>query len=302
LIVGKAAPALKEMRRGASPNIPESHVCKTLQQHSRNGVGWIDLSHVASGRDQLRNKVAEEREKGNQIIIFDAETRRDLKNIVEVAFRSERIPLFVGSAGLAEEVAKRLAPRTGRTVRRTKAFKHILIVSGTTSKVTHQQLDRLERQKATSFQLNPSLILGDTSDAEKGIRELSMKVGNSLPQGVTILRTPTDTLASQNSKERSIRLRILKTLASLALRALDESNIANHDLVLILTGGETAQNVIKGLEPQGIELEAELLNGIAKGRLIGGKWDGLTVVTKAGAFGQEDALETVVRMIKTGAP
>lgn len=51
---------------------------------------------------------------------------------------------------------------------------------------------------------------------------------------------------------------------------------------------------------QGINVEGELLKGIAKGLLIGGKWRGLTVVTKAGAFGQGDAMEKVVSMIKTG--
>jgi hypothetical protein len=47
-------------------------------------------------------------------------------------------------------------------------------------------------------------------------------------------------------------------------------------------------------------VEGELLKGIAKNLLIGGKWGGLAVVTKAGAFWQEDALEKVVSMIKTG--
>ena len=70
--------------------------------------------------------------------------------------------------------------------------------------------------------------------------------------------------------------------------------------LLLFIGGETAQNVIKGLDPQGIKVEGELLKGIAKGLLIGRKWGGLTAVTKAGAFGQEDALEKVVSMIKTG--
>jgi uncharacterized protein YgbK (DUF1537 family) len=35
--------------------------------------------------------------------------------------------------------------------------------------------------------------------------------------------------------------------------------------------------------------------------LIGGDWDGLTVVTKAGAFGKEDALKKIIEIIETGS-
>ena len=70
--------------------------------------------------------------------------------------------------------------------------------------------------------------------------------------------------------------------------------------LVVFIGGETAQNVIKGLDPHGIKVDGELLKGIARGLLIGGKWGDLTVVTKAGAFDQEDALEKAVSMIKTG--
>jgi uncharacterized protein YgbK (DUF1537 family) len=108
-------------------------------------------------------------------------------------------------------------------------------------------------------------------------------------------------LDSKESADHPVHIKITKRLASVALLALEASRVDPHDLVLILTGGETAQNVIDGLEPEGIEIEGELLEGIVRGHLIGGNWDGLTVVTKAGAFGKDDALEKIVRMIETGS-
>jgi hypothetical protein len=163
-------------------------------------------------------------------------------------------------------------------------------------------LKQVEKRSIPSFQLTRSLILRGDEKAEKERKDLSRKIASSLPQGINILRTPSEMLDSKESAGSPLHLRITKTLASVALLALEASRIDAHDLVLILTGGETAQHVINGLEPEGIEIEGELLEGIVRGHLIGGKWDGLTVVTKAGAFGKEDALEKIVRMIETGSP
>jgi uncharacterized protein YgbK (DUF1537 family) len=300
LIVGEKPVALTEVAKSTAFHIQESHVYKILQNQSQNSVGWIDLTHVASSHERLRETVDAERKKGNQIIIFDAVSRGDLKNIVEAAFYIERIPLFVGSAGLAEEVAKKLNPSKGETSQKIKSFNHILIVSGTASSVTHQQLKQVERRGIPSFQLTPSLILGDDAKAEKERKDLSRKIANSLLQGISILRTPSEMLDSKDSSESSIHLKITKNLASVALLALGAYKIEPTDLALILTGGETAQHVINGLGTEAIEIEGELLEGIVRGHLIGGNWDGLMVVTKAGGFGRKDALEKIVRMIGTG--
>jgi uncharacterized protein YgbK (DUF1537 family) len=52
----------------------------------------------------------------------------------------------------------------------------------------------------------------------------------------------------------------------------------------------------------GIEIEGEITKGVALGRLSGGTWNGLRLVTKAGAFGEEDTLEKIIETLenKTG--
>jgi uncharacterized protein YgbK (DUF1537 family) len=62
---------------------------------------------------------------------------------------------------------------------------------------------------------------------------------------------------------------------------------------LLLTGGETAYSVCRAIEAFGIALDGELEPGLAVGRLLGGRFAGLTVVTKAGGFGDP---ETLVRL------
>ncbi len=300
MIVGEKPLALSEVARETTDPVQESHVYKILQSQSCNNVGWIDLTHVASSSKGLQKAVEKEQKKGNRIIIFDAVSRRDLENIVDVAFSMERKPLLAGSAGLAEEVAKKLCPLRRRAFRTIKPSKNVFVISGSATNVTHQQLRRIEERNIPAFQLTDSLIFGNGAKARKGKNDLSKKVANSLSHGINILKTPSEMLYSKKSTVLPIHRRITRTLASVVLSALKASKIKPHDLALILTGGETAQNVISNLQTEGIMIEGELLAGIVKGHLIGGNWNGLSVVTKAGAFGKEDALERILQILETG--
>ena len=301
MIVGEKPLALTEVARNTPSPIQESHICKLLQQQSYNNIGWIDLTHVASNFEGLKKAVEKEQRVGNKIIIFDAVNRQDLSNIADVAFSIKRKPLFVGSAGLAEEVAKQLSPSEGefpQVVRRSiKPFKHLFIVGGSASSVTHQQLRQVEARDIPAFQVNPSLIIGEGLKAQKEKKDLSEKIASSLSRGITILKTPPEILNFKDSNDLQIHLKITKTLASVALMALEAAKVEPEELALILTGGETAQHVINGLKTKGIEIEGELLEGIVKGHLIGGDWDGLSVITKAGGFGEKDSLEKIIEIV-----
>ena len=59
---------------------------------------------------------------------------------------------------------------------------------------------------------------------------------------------------------------------------------------LVLTGGDIAVSCCSLLSASGISVLREVAPGIPVGVLKGGQCSGLKVVTKAGAFGAEDAL------------
>lgn len=67
---------------------------------------------------------------------------------------------------------------------------------------------------------------------------------------------------------------------------------------LFLTGGETAVSCCRALQATGISLTGEVMSGIPAGRLIGGPFAGLPVVTKAGAFGGSGAIVEAVGVLK----
>jgi uncharacterized protein YgbK (DUF1537 family) len=292
----------------AAAPVRESCVYKLVEQQSRHKVGWIDLTHVASGSKELREAVKREQEKGNRILIFDALHRSDLTHIADVAFGMDEKPLFIGSAGLAEEVAKKLSPSRGETVshvpqRRAKSFNHIFIVSGSASSVNHEQLKRVEQSRGIpSFQLSKLLLMTEEEGRQRQENNLSSSIASSLAQGHAIFRVCPERLLSRDSGDTPIHLEIPKRLGHIGLAVLEKSNVDIRDLAVIVTGGDTAMSFFHLLGAGGVEIGGEILKGIVMGHLIGGKWNGLTVITKAGAFGRENALEEIMDILERGSP
>ena len=66
---------------------------------------------------------------------------------------------------------------------------------------------------------------------------------------------------------------------------------------IVVTGGDTLHALLTALGANGLDLEHTIAPGIALGRIAGGPWAGLRLVSKAGGFGQEDTLLHTVRYL-----
>jgi uncharacterized protein YgbK (DUF1537 family) len=54
---------------------------------------------------------------------------------------------------------------------------------------------------------------------------------------------------------------------------------------LLVTGGETLHGVCTALGATHLEVQGRIVPGLPRSILRGGRWDGVTVVSKSGAFG-----------------
>lgn len=68
---------------------------------------------------------------------------------------------------------------------------------------------------------------------------------------------------------------------------------------LVLTGGDTAVSVCRALGAAGVKVRDEVAPGVPLGQLIGGTWDGTSIVIKAGSFGDKNALLDAVRYLRS---
>ena len=67
---------------------------------------------------------------------------------------------------------------------------------------------------------------------------------------------------------------------------------------VFLTGGDTSIGFLQKAKANGSYILEEIAVGIPKMEIIGGSFDGLPVVTKAGAFGKDDAIVYGMRKLK----
>jgi len=304
LVRGKPL-SLTDISNDAVSPVKESYVKDLVEKQSTCPVGNVDLIRVASGGGILNRAIDEALQQGIKILIFDAVTRRDLEHIAEVAFEREENCLFIGSAGLAGEVAKKLASgrKPSRPLKRKaiKSVQHILIVSGSASRVSHEQLNYVEQAiNIHSFQIDQS-FLGDDKNHRLAIEEDCIRqTSRSFIQGTVILKTTQERMTSVDSEGLPVPSMITESLGRITASVLERSHFDAQDVALVLFGGDTALSVLDHLKTDGIEIEGEIMKGIMIGRLIGGMWDGLRMVTKAGGFGKVKALEKILGILGGG--
>lgn len=297
--------AMTEVSKDAVFPVTESHVVKLLESQSLQKIGRIDLPDVAGGGERLGKTVEDENRKGNRILVFDAVERRDLAHIAEIGFARAQKPLFIGSAGLAQEVAKRLAPWVPERAMPPlveKSARKVMIISGSASKVANGQVSRIaDWPGLVSFELGKSLILSPSSTKPEAVSELSARAGQAFARGHVLLRSCQERLSGEATAP-PLRLEIPRLLGKIALEALRESNVSRNQLTLILVGGDTTRGVLNALGAKGLNIVDEIMDGVILSRLIDGDWDGLQVATKAGAFGSEDILKHVLSFLEEGIP
>lgn len=99
---------------------------------------------------------------------------------------------------------------------------------------------------------------------------------------LTVVASPDDGRTQEPDRRRET----VRRLAAAARNQIDRERPG----ALLLTGGETAIAVLRALDAGGVRLAGQLEPGLALGTLAGGPFDGLVVMTKAGGFGDPDAL------------
>jgi uncharacterized protein YgbK (DUF1537 family) len=212
------------------------------------------------------------------ITIIDSTTEKDL---IEIAKHHTRI--LAGSAGLADALC--------HTLRNPPP---VITIIGTMRTQTRTQATQLKtRLGATIIPLDAANALNRTPQYEAiHAAEIALKTG----QDTIITSTPSPE-AIEQTKTKAQRMGLtteeLEQRVTGALAEVTEVLLRQKPSGLILTGGATAITVTKKLRVKNIEILDEVEPGIPVLRL-----DHILAVTKAGGFGQPDALIRATKYLK----
>jgi len=170
------------------------------------------------------------------------------------------------------------------------------------SSVTRSQVHCAEKQGISLVRAPLYAILGRKVSPEETADETIALLREG--KDVILLSSSTYSAEEYGKTEESARLVGLsaeemgaytqKIMGLIATLILEKAKISG----LFLSGGDTAMGCFESLGALGSNIETEVALGMPLMRLVGGKYEGLRVVTKAGAFGKEDAIFYALRKLR----
>jgi D-threonate/D-erythronate kinase len=269
--------------------VTQSAITGILASQSRYSIGRIDVGDYADP-GQIQRAFQRERRRGCRLIACDAGEETHLDQVAELVVQSPGSLLPVGSAGLATSLVKHLSMAPMAVPPQSQAFERLLMVCGTASQVTRRQLDALlDRYPGVQSELEPKWLAAAT---DRDRRRYAADLLDTWAAGALALRMrPLPPRSPDASPSRAVA-----GLAALALEIVRANPLDG----LFLCGGDTAEAFRSASGAEAIRLEREMLPGLVLGRWLGGTVDGLPVVTKAGAFGDEKTLIALYERLSGG--
>jgi len=236
------------------------------------------LATVRAGPEALAGTLAELVRRGVRAVVCDAAEEGDLTCVAEAGARLAIPPLWAGSAGLARHLPAALGlarEASAPAAIEATADGPVLLLVGSRSSVSREQARRVAAQPdVETIALPPEDLLAGGPDLGRA----SARVAAALAAGrdVLVLISLETVLGLEQGPALAAALARLAAAHVSMLRGL------------VATGGDVARAALQALGASGIELVGEVEPGIPLGLARGART--LPVVTKAGAFGSEEAL------------
>jgi uncharacterized protein YgbK (DUF1537 family) len=215
------------------------------------------------------------------VIVVDALDENDLALIVQAALAAPRPLLLAGSAGLARPLAAQMAQAAGKSpVGR----------AGCPTWAAHARgkaVGQVARPTEAAPPDGSAPVLVVCGSLHPAARVQMRAVQEQCRGTVSLLTTPEMPAAA-------VPQQAAQALAQAAVSWLQSHAIDG----IVATGGDTLDSLLAVLGAQGVDLEQPLAPGVPLGRIAGGPWAGLRIVSKAGGFGAPDALVHAVRCLQ----
>ncbi|RKO26179.1 4-hydroxythreonine-4-phosphate dehydrogenase PdxA [Pseudarthrobacter phenanthrenivorans] len=270
----------------AELSAPPADIPALLRPEDPASVQTLHLSQVRSRSltQQLSALLSSDQP---HLLVVDGETVHDLQHVVDALLELDfqagnRRIVLVGTGGTANVLAQRLTAQSARNAQtvtpadataaeRQEAPRPVLAVVGSASKTAQAQLARLEARGFMVVRLHP-LYAGAAGAYATQLEETKQALRAGKNIAVTLAAAKVDPAKAQA---------IVQALSKFAAEAAKATPTD-----LILTGGETAREVLDAVGRQSLVPLAAVQHGAVLSRAD----DGTLVGTKPGSFGDDLAL------------
>ena len=257
IILAPAMPFQGRVTRGGQQQIHENGVWQATGEDLARSLrdAGLAVHHTEAGAPLLPG-----------ITLMDAASEADLDAIVAAGLATGGSTLWVGSGGLAGALARGLG---GRPASPPPLSGPVLGLVGSHHPV---MLGQLRGVAAWHIEI---------SDAEARTRQTI--TDGMVESGATFV---TCALPEEATRAEA-QARIETLFADLTMHMQPPG-------LLFVSGGETLRALLAPLEASHLTVFAEIEPGAPLSRIVGGRWNGVHVLSKSGAFGAPDFLETLI--------
>ena len=259
-------------------------------------AGLVAIATVRQGSAAIEAEIRKLIDQGRNAIVVDAETEGHLASIAAAGPSASTDSVMVGSAGLAYALADD-ADAAGRVpVAPGSDHGPVVVVAGSAHQCTRTQLSILERGRlVTPVPMSPLETLDSRESRAGHARDLVSAVGAQLKAGRHVALFWSDGGDEIGAAGTSAAdADILASFAGLVVYgALRVARVAG----LVVAGGDTAFDVLRSLGASSIDVLGEVETGVPFGLLNEGIARGVTLVTKAGGFGDPHTLARALEFV-----
>ncbi|MCI5929124.1 MAG: four-carbon acid sugar kinase family protein [Pseudoflavonifractor capillosus] len=275
-----------ELAKDPKTPVTEDNITKLLEAVYDEPVTHISEDQVSAGEIDFSV---------GRVFTCDSATNADLRSVIQAAVATGKRTLWVGTAAMADhllgvevDVPPALAvvasvSAVSREQVNFAAGEGIPLVSVPIPELLtgEQKLETYVAQTVALLQEGKDAILASSASCNRAELDRSVAVGEKLNM----------TREQVSGYTQMVMGRMTKAI-------LEQTPISG----MFLTGGDTALGFFMEARSLGSSIVTEIAVGIPMMRLSGGPFAGLKVVTKAGAFGKEDAITFALRKLKEVIP
>lgn len=311
---------LEETEFGSDPFSPVGHsyIPSIISCQSRQKVGTIGLKTIKKGEGALIEEILKAYNQGCSIVVMDAVENKDLELIAYAAMDLRTRVLLCGSAGLFQHVPF-LLENEGinwsfgeqrfmcQPEVRSNACGPVVVLSGSPAAASKRQIEFAVKHlnNVGVIKLTSDFLSGSKSSSMEEMQKIRQKIEGLLPSWDVLIIDGAGTDKKSLLQYYNGNVELLHWDSNILLNLL--SNIL-RDIVnkievrgLVLIGGDTAFRICEDLGVYGIHILKEIEPYVPAGILMGGKLDGVPVVTKAGGFGSQNILISAMKFFGIGS-
>lgn len=271
---------LTELAHDPRKPVLQDNIAQILRSAYDEPVGALTLEQIRAGETDFSSA---------RLWACDAETNEDMLAVILAAKKTGKRVLWVGTAAMADGLLNADQPALPA-----------LAVIASVSEVARKQIRYAEAKglKIQTVDIADIIRGGDCSFyVRRAVETLRSGEDLAVVSSASYDRAELDASLAAGAEQGMDRDEVAEftgnAISDLAADILDAVKVSG----LFLSGGDTAIHFIDAVKATGAEIVSELTVGIPMMRLSGGRFDGLKVITKAGAFGTEEVLPTIMRKL-----